>query len=111
MVRVGQGLYGRIKFVDGTMPEYDRTYLVVSVSPESIGILNVSSAIGKAAKLLFTTNKYIKKHFPPFPKKSFVKLDSLVYVSVSEVSSMHILANGDILDQAEMGSILKAIGI
>ena len=27
----GQGILGRVRFVDGEMPQYDRTYLIVGV--------------------------------------------------------------------------------
>lgn len=43
----GQGVLGRIRFIDGMMPAYDRTYLVVTVEAEYIEILNVSSVKGK----------------------------------------------------------------
>ena len=43
----GHGVLGKIRFVDGTMPEYDRTYLVVTVTNAYIEVLNVSSVRGK----------------------------------------------------------------
>ena len=109
MLREGQGVYGRITFVDGVFPEYDRTYLVVSVSDENVGVLNISSAIGKAASLLLPTNRYINNHYPPFLKKSFVKLDSYVRITIDEALSLRVLANGETLDDRELDAIKKAI--
>lgn len=54
---VGQGVLGKIRFVDGKMPAYDRTYLVVTVEPDYIEVLNVSSIRGKERKLAFPTNE------------------------------------------------------
>lgn len=108
MFLVGQGLYGKIKFVDGIIPQYDRAYLIVEVLTDSVGVLNVSSIAGKEHKLLFPTNKLINKHYPPFLRRSFVKLDSLVYITLAEASNARILDNGTPLDQAELYSILKA---
>jgi len=107
MFLIGQGLYGKIRFADGELPKYDRTYLVVEVSTDKIGVMNVSSVSGKVHKLLFPTNKLINKHYPPFLKKSFVKLDSLVYVTIAEASKALVLESGKPLDQAELNSILK----
>lgn len=30
----GQGILGKVRFVDGEMPQYDRTYLVVNVDTD-----------------------------------------------------------------------------
>ena len=109
MYNVGQGIFGKLQFTDGTNPDYERAYLIVDVLEDKIGVLNVSSAIGKGHKLFFPTNRYINNHFPPFPMKTFVKLDSLVYVSINELQSMSILANGQILDSAEIAAILKEL--
>lgn len=38
----GQGVLGRVRFVDGEIPEYDRTYLVVNVDTDYIEVVNVS---------------------------------------------------------------------
>ena len=107
MYRVGQGLLGKVRFVDGSFPEYNRPYLIVSVKDNEIGVLNISSAIDKGDKLLFSENRYINKHFPPFPRKSFVKLDSLVRISVDYANSMKIMADGALLDLAELNGILR----
>ena len=109
MFHVGQGLFGRFKFTDGNMPQYDRAYLIIEVSPDKIGILNVSSVPGKEHKLLFPTNKLINKHFPPFLRKSFVKLDSLVHISNAEANGAMLLEQGRQLDQAEFNGILNAL--
>ena len=109
MYRIGQGLFGKIRFADGKYPEYNRTYLIVSVLDNLIGVLNVSSAINKASKLLYPSNKYINKHYPPFAKKSFVKLDSYVCVSIDELKDITILSNGELLNQIELNNIIKQL--
>ena len=43
----GQGILGKIRFVDGELPEYNRTYLIINVTSEYIEVLNVSSIRGK----------------------------------------------------------------
>ena len=53
----GQGVLGRIRFVDGEVPAYDRTYLVVTAEPDYIEVLNVSSIRGKERKLAFPTKE------------------------------------------------------
>ena len=110
MVCLGQGIYGKARFVDGQYPAYDRPYLVVSVSPERIGILNVSSTAGKDHKLLFPTNRAILNYNPPFRKESFVKLDSLVYISTSDICNFRILHNGECLEKCELYDIIRAVG-
>jgi len=109
MYLVGQGLYGKIQFSDGKFPQYDRAYLIVIVSDNNIGVLNISSVEGKEHKLLFPYNKEIKKHFPPFLLKSFIKLDSLVYISIAEAQKTRVLAAGNTLDKEELNSILSAM--
>lgn len=109
MFLAGQGLYGRIVFTDGTTPEYDRPYLIAEVLEDKIGVLNISTVAGKESKLLFPTNKLINKHSPPFTKRSFVKLDSFVYVSTEDAQNMKILDGGNTIDKAELSCILKAV--
>lgn len=109
MVRVGQGLLGKLAFKDGTYPTYSRPFLVAYVNLQNVGVLNVSSVVGKEHKLLFSSNMHIKNYKPPFIKDSFVKLDSLVYITLSEASNMTVLHNGDCLDQHEMNTIISKI--
>ena len=106
---VGQGLLGKIKFKDGTFPQYDRPYLVVYVDNSKIGLLNVSSVAGKEHKLAFRSNHLIQKYNPPFIKSSFVKLDSLVYMSHKESQDMYLLSNGQCLLYTELQKILSLI--
>lgn len=109
MFRVGQGLLGRVAFRDGGIPEYDRPYLIVYVSDTEIGLLNVSSVAGKESKLLYPTNRNIVKYNPPFRKSSFVKLDSLTYITYVEASAMRVLSGGLALDQHELNSIVASV--
>lgn len=105
----GQGILGKIKFVDGTMPQYARTYLVINVRESYVEILNVSSIKGKERKLAFPTNKRIRMYNPPFLKPSFVKLDSLVRVNKSELVDIVLLNNGRTLDGNELKQIKKLL--
>lgn len=97
----GQGVLGKIPFVDGKIPMYDRTYLVVSVSPKYIEVLNVFSVSGKERKLFFPTNEQLRSFKPPFMKPSFVKLDSLVKVFDDKWNELTILGSGAMLDTTE----------
>lgn len=101
----GQGVLGKIRFVDGELPAYDRTYLVVTVENEYIEVLNVSSIRGKERKLAFPTNERLKLYNPPFVMPSFVKLDSLIRVESSDWGNLHVLNSGRTLDGAELARI------
>lgn len=101
----GHGILGRIRFVDGTMPSYDRTYLVISVTNDYIEVLNVSSIRGKERKLAFPTNERLRNYNPPFVMPSFVKLDSLTRVPQSDWEHLQILNNGRVLDVNELKRI------
>jgi len=101
----GQGVLGRIPFVDGSIPEYDRPYLIVSVNDNFIEVLNVSSIKGKERKLAFKTNVQLSCYNPPFFKPSFVKLDSLTRVQKSDWNNLKILNNGNTLNQNELNKI------
>ena len=101
----GQGILGKIKFVDGEIPAYDRTYLVVTVEHDYIEVLNVSSIRGKERKLAFQTNERLRIYNPPFVVPSFVKLDSLTRVKIAELGDFHILNSGRTLDASELARI------
>ena len=58
--QVGQGVLGKIRFVDGEFPAYDRTYLVVTAEQDYIEVLNVSLIRGKERKLAFPTNERLR---------------------------------------------------
>lgn len=111
--QIGQAVCGKIRFKDGAMPEYDRTYLVVNVGQDKgidyIEVLNVSSIKGKERKLLYSTNEKINHHWPPFKKPSFVKLDSLTRVSGGDLTSLHVLCRGSILNSADLHNIVSKI--
>ena len=111
MFQAGQGILGKIPFKDGQYPRYARTYLVVKVTTTHLSVLNVSSVVGKEHKLLFSTNRQIVKYNPPFSKGSFVKLDSLVTIPLSDCKSygVHLLQGGLCLDAAELSSIISSI--
>lgn len=101
----GQGVLGKIRFLDGEFPAYDRTYLVITVKADYIEVLNVSSIRGKERKLAFSTNERLKLYNPPFLVPSFVKLDSLTRVNSSDWESLRILNSGNTLDGAELARI------
>lgn len=101
----GQGVLGKIRFVDGKYPAYDRTYLIVAVEKEYIEVLNVSSIRGKERKLAFPSNERLLLYNPPFLKPSFVKLDSLTKVDKSDWKNLKTLHAGKPLDQTELKRI------
>ena len=105
----GQGILGKIRFVDGELPEYNRTYLIINVTSEYIEVLNVSSIRGKERKLAFSTNERLRSFKPPFLKPSFVKLDSLAQVKRADWSELQVLHNGVTLDQGELDRIKKLL--
>ncbi len=101
----GQGILGKIRFVDGEFPAYDRTYLVVTAKADYIEVLNVSSIKGKERKLAFPTNERLRSYSPSFVMPSFVKLDSLTRVESSDWGNLQILNSGRTLDRAELERI------
>lgn len=105
----GQGILGKIRFVDGELPEYNRTYLIINVTSEYIEVLNVSSIRGKERKLDFSTNERLRSFKPPFLKPSFVKLDSLTQVKRADWIELQVLHNGATLDQGELDRIKKLL--
>jgi hypothetical protein len=109
MFVIGQGIFGKIDFIDGTSPKNKRVYLIVYVDSEKIGTLNVSSVAGKEHKLLFPFNTEIIKHFPPFLKKSFVKLDSFIYTPIEKAKEFKVIAGGKTLDDGELSRIISII--
>lgn len=102
---VGQGILGKIRFVDGELPAYDRTYLVITVEPDYIEVLNVSSIRSKERKLAFPTNERLRSYNPPFEKPSFVKLDSLTRVESADWRNLQVLNSGRTLDGNELARI------
>ena len=106
---VGQGVLGKIRFVDGEFPTYDRTYLIVTAETNYIEVLNVSSIKGKERKLAFPTNERLRSYNPPFVMPSFVKLDSLTRVESSEWGNLQVLNSGRTLDRAELERIKELL--
>lgn len=105
----GQAFWGRIRFLDGEFPVYDRPYLIVNVDGEYIEILTVSSLAGKEWKLTLPTNREIINYDPPFPKRTFVKLDSLQKTHISNLSNVSMARGGKTLDAAELSEIISEI--
>ena len=101
----GQGILGKIRFVDGEFPAYDRTYLVVTAEADYIEVLNVSSIKGKERKLAFPANERLRSYNPPFVIPSFVKLDSLIKVKSYEWGNLQVLNAGRTLDRTELERI------
>ncbi len=106
---VGQAFWGKVRFLDGELPLYERPYLVVGTDGEYIEILTVSSVAGKEWKLTLPTNKEISNYDPPFPRRTFVKLDSLQRVHTSDLEGVRLAKNGRTLDEAELSDIIKMI--
>ena len=103
--QVGQGVLGKIRFVDGEFPAYDRTYLVVTAEQDYIEVLNVSSIRGKERKLAFPTNERLRSYNPPFVLPSFVKLDSLTRVDRTDWGELKVLYSGKTLNEVELARI------
>lgn len=106
---VGQAFWGKIRFPDGEFPAYERPYLVVGVEGEHIEILTVSSVAGKEWKLALPTNREISNYDPPFPRRTFAKLDSLQRVHISDLTDVRLAKGGRTLDGTELSEILKMI--
>lgn len=110
MYCIGQGIWGRIRFVDGAEPRYDRPYLIVKIDGQRIGVLNVSTVAGKAHKAADYSNYTLTQFHPPFTRASFVKLDSLTIVTEDFVNNnCRLLDNGNILNAEELNYILSQI--
>lgn len=103
----GQGVWGKIPFVDGVQPAYNRPYLVVGVNEDYIEVLNVSTTKGKERKIAFPSNQKLKSFQPPFYQPSFVKLDSLTRVPKSKWEELNLMSDGETLN-AEEYSIIKS---
>lgn len=106
---VGQAFWGKIRFPDGEFPAYERPYLIVGIDGEYIEILTVSSVAGKEWKLTLPTNREIFKYDPPFPRRTFVKLDSLQRVHISDLANVRIAKSGMTLDETELSEIIKSV--
>ncbi len=105
----GQAFWGKLRFPDGEIPAYERPYLIVGTEGEYIEILTVSSVVGKEWKLTLPTNREIFKYDPPFPRRTFVKLDSLQKVHISDLTGVRIAKSGKTLDAEELAEIIQAI--
>lgn len=106
---VGQGIFTKIKFKDGNFPKYPRPYLIVNVkSDEMVDVINVSSTEGKEHKLLFPDNYPLSNFKPPFKKHSFVKLDSLCTINLSEIK-YSLLHGGECLNEEDLKVIQEKI--
>ncbi len=105
----GQAFWGKVRFPDGEFPQYERPYLIVGVDGEYIEIVTVSSVEGKEWKLTLPTNKEILKYDPPFPKRTFVKLDSFQKVLISDLSGVSMARGGKMLDKDELLEITRSI--
>lgn len=108
-IRIGQGIFGAAPYPDGEFPKYKRPYLVVGISENYIEVLTVSSTAGKEHKLLFSTNIRLKNFKPPFLYDSFVKLDSLTKIKISDAKQFTVLHNGECLQREELENIIKNI--
>lgn len=105
----GQGLLGKIRFIDGEFPLYDRPYLIVQTTSKGIKVLNVSSVLGKERKLTYHTNVVLHNFSPPFLQQSFVKIDSLTEIDYAECAEMRLLSNGQTLNEKDLNHILSLL--
>ena len=108
MVAVGQGVLGKITFLNGSEPKSNRPYLVIETTSEGCYVVDVSSTKGKERKLLMDTNHHLEQYDPPFILDSFVKLDSKKFISNEEISKLRILKGGACLNQKDLEVILDS---
>lgn len=106
---IGQAILGKVRFKDGTMPQYKRPYLIVDIKENRIGIITVSSTRGKYQKMLLESNMLINRFNPPFVESSFVKLDSLQYFSEEELVNCQVMSGGKGLNSVEINNITKKL--
>lgn len=108
-IRQGVGIRIQSCFADGTICPYKRPFLVIDFDTTNgtIKMLNVSSVLGKERKLLFKSNKLIKKYKPPFIDPSFVKLDELYEIQYFSNLDKSVVHNADVLDEDELNEILN----
>ena len=105
---VGQAVWtDALYYTDGTPTIKVRPYLIVKSDERHIYTLDVSTTAGKSKE--WTTGARVHRLMrfdPPFPKKSFVKLDSLTCVPVSVARGWKMI-NRNPLDKEEMAQILR----
>lgn len=107
---IGQVLWTKIRFLDGCFPKYKRPYLIVGVGEGYIEILTASSAEDKEDKVAWRTNREIINYNPPFPKRTFVKLDSLQRIRIADIPPNTILLmDGQTLDESELSKIIQLV--
>lgn len=107
--KVGQCVHGKIAFQNGQLPTYPRFYLIIEVSPDGATLLNVSSVLGKEHKLTFKTNYNLQIYNPPFPKPTFVKLDSLTYLNQQELNKLKLKSDGKCLNESDFQNIIESL--
>jgi hypothetical protein len=106
-VEPGQGFYLQIPyFGDGETALKPRTFLVISVTHNTVAVLNVSSLVGKESKLLIPSNEKINNFKPPFLMPSFVKLNVIYEIEYFPEIKRAILHNAQRLDDIEFKRIL-----
>lgn len=106
-MKAGQAVWGKITFLNGTQPAYNRPYLIVSSGETESEVMDISSVKGKEWKLAFPSNYAIKDYNPPFAKPSFAKLDSLRSIPNSELDGMRLMSGQ--LDENELKEIQRRI--
>ena len=105
-MKIGQAIWAKINFKQGTAAKYRRPYLIVKVhSDNKIDIIDISSTKGKEHKLMYGSNCHLSKYNPPFSTDSFVKIDSLRTINLLDVDYT-ILQNGECLCDEDM-TIIK----
>jgi len=108
MFQVGHVIKVKMPFLDGIQSQYPRPYLIIRADADTVDILNISSTSGKEHKLLYPTNIAILRYNPPLNVPSFVKLDSMQTVKISDLHSwgVKLYGNGQPLNQEDTERIL-----
>lgn len=108
MIPIGTALSLKIPFADGGECKYKRPFLVINFdqSSNNLTLLNASTIKNKVHKTVWNSNKVLTNHNPPFPRPTFVKLDSIYKVEYfSGLDNMRMMS-GRTLDSIEFQKLL-----
>ena len=111
MYTPGQVIVGRLPFVDGSLSNYRRPYLIVSVddAAKEIKVLVISTVLGKEHKLNYPANIPLQNAIPPLSRPSFVKVDSCLTVSFEDALRNTKLLNNGLVSFEDMRNICNAL--
>lgn len=103
-MKIGDILYCKIPFENGSITPYPRFYVVVEITDHhTFYCLNMSSIRGKEWKLYYPSNKEIFNCIPPMRKRTMVKLDEEYEIEMTSYAESKIFDSfdDDVTDQIE----------